>query len=176
MYVDYDGSDEYGKLIFSCSKDAEIEREQIVEELNKFQWDLSGFEWALNKDRIYYQGTAENPSTYPTYPEYFILQKDGVETTVHHSELDCELQRFIIDYEHGEWPLEHLSNAFARFINKGWIQITCITEIKSDSASLENLRIYSDGRAYRKSSLIESNKILPNTGDEEFDQFEEFLA
>ena len=163
-------ADAYGTLIFSCSEDVQLKgKKNLVEALNNFNWDNSGGKWAIDKTRIFYEGMeVQYPTTYPEQTKSFILQKDGVRTKIDISELTDEQEDFIFDVESEVVSLENLRNLIASFIKKGWIEIACIANEKSRYIYLEELRIYSDGRAHRKNSFIGSNKAFPNTREEEF--------
>jgi hypothetical protein len=49
-------ADAYGKLIFSCSEEVELEREKLVGELNKLNWDSwDNGKWAIEENKIFYE-------------------------------------------------------------------------------------------------------------------------
>jgi hypothetical protein len=162
-------ADAYGTLIFSCSVDAKFNRKKIVEILNKFSWENWGGKWITQGNNIYYDGnTIQYPTVYPVQITSLILLIDGVKTKIHPSELTEENEEFEYDNEVEAVPLEDLRNVIAGFIKNGWIEIACIANEKVRYIYLEELRIYSDGRAYRKKSFIGNNNAYSNYRDEEF--------
>ena len=162
-------ADAYGTLIFSCSVDAKFNRKKIVETLNKFSWENWGGKWISEGNKIYYDGnTIQYPTVYPVQTSSLILLIDGVKTKIHPSEITEENEQFTYDTETEDVPLENLRNAIGGIIKNGWIEIACIGNEKKRYIYLEELRIYSDGRAYRKKSFIGSNNAYSNTRDEEF--------
>ncbi|NDH68400.1 MAG: hypothetical protein EBY22_10985 [Gammaproteobacteria bacterium] len=159
----------YGKLIFSCSKDAKFNGEKLIESLNKFTWENEGGQWITNSNNIYYDGnTIQYPTVYPLYTKFVILLINGVETKIHPSELTEEQKEFFYDLESESVPLQDLTDSVAGHIENGWIEIACIANEKVRYIYLEELRIYSDGRAYRKNSFIGNNNAYSNYRDEEF--------
>ena len=162
-------ADAYGKLIFSCSKDAKFNSEKLVDTLNKFVWENSDGKWISEGDDIYYEGnTIQYPTVYPLYSKFLIRLINGVETKIYPSELTEENKEFEYDNEVEFVPLEDLRNAIVGHIKNGWIEIACIANEKVRYIYLEELRIYSDGRAYRKKSFIGNNNAYSNYRDEEF--------
>jgi hypothetical protein len=162
-------ADAYGTLIFSCSVDAKFNREEIVQKLNKFSWNKWGGKWISEGNNIYYDGnTIQYPTVHPVQITSLILLIDGVKTKIHPSELTEENEEFEYDNEVEAVPLEDLRNVIVGFIKNGWIEIACIANEKVRYIYLEELRIYSDGRAYRKKSFIGNNNAYSNYRDEEF--------
>jgi hypothetical protein len=162
-------ADAYGTLIFSCSEDVQLkDKKKLVKELNNFSWDNWGGNWVIDKDRIYYGGgTVQYPSVFPSRTKSVILMIDGVKKVVHPSELTKEDEDYFYDKEDENVPLDYLRDLLAKYISKGWIEIACIANEKSRYIYLEELRIYSDGRAFRKKSFIGSGNYYPNYREEE---------
>lgn len=162
-------ADAYGKLIFSCSDDAKFNSEKIVQTLNYFIWENWGGKWIIENNKIYYDGcTIQYPTVYPTQITSLILLIDGVEIKIHPSELTEENEEFQHDDEVDFVPLEDLRNAIGGFIKNGWIEIACIANEKIRYIYFEELRIYSNGKAYRRKSFVGGNNMYDNSREEEF--------
>ena len=135
-------ADAYGKLIFSCSKDAKFNGEKLVESLNKFTWENWGGQWITKSNNIYYDGdTVQYPTVYPLYTKFWILLINGVETKIHPSELTEEQKEFLYDVESDSVPLQDLMDAVSGHIENGWIEIACIANEKVRYIYLEELPI-----------------------------------
>lgn len=162
-------SDAYGKLFFSSSEGTKLNTKKIVAILNQYSWECWDGDWAINKNKIYYDGnTVQNPTVYPSEEKSITLKIDGVETKICPSEFTNDLEKFIWDTEFDTVPIKKLRDSLAGFINDGWIQISCIANEKNRYQYSQELRIYSDSRAYRKNSCISSSKYYPTISEEEF--------
>ena len=137
--------------------------------MNQFRGEKWGGEWAINKNKIYYSGnTVQNPTVYPDEAKFLILKIDGIETKICPSEFTNDLERFMWDIENDTVSIKKLRDDLVYFINNGWIDISCIANEKNRYEYSEELRIYSDGRAYRKKTYIDSGREYPTTSEDEF--------
>ena len=162
-------ADAYGKLIFSCSKDAKFNSEKLVESLNKFTWENWGGKWISERNKIYYYGnTIQSPTVYPIYTKFWILLINGIETKIHLSEITEEHEEFFYDVESDSVPLQDLMDAVAGHIENGWIEIACTANEKTRYIYFEELRMYSDGKAYRRKSIVGGNDMYYGSPEEEF--------
>ena len=161
-------ADAYGTLVFSCSKDAKFEGEYIVDKLNQYEWDMEGGKWVLDGEEIDYDGDSPlYPTVYPNEVKSITLEINGVFKKISPIELTEEQEDDIVDKEEESVSLEKFRDSLAPFINTGWIEISCIANERARYIYLQEMRIYSDGRATRKRTFIGTNKYFGNEREEE---------
>lgn len=136
-------SDAYGVIIVSGNYIGN--KTKIAEALNEYSFSASMGEFTVEQDSIFYSINAQYPTVYPVLHSY--IDNDG--NVVEFDEEKYENGEIVEGDEIGI-PLEEIAKNVSRYIEKGSISISVISNEKLHYLTFETLTINSDGSAERQ--------------------------
>lgn len=147
-------ADAYGALTFSESKDCNLDRQALVETLNRLEWDNSGGRWVYYEDDdsiCFSDYRSQYPTVFPqkeTMISCYCEESDSTSQKLP-SEMTAKDWECVVDVEMEPCTLEELRDSLVCHIKRGWIEIACSANEKCRYVIFETLRIHADGAAER---------------------------
>lgn len=138
-------ADAYGAVVLSYSEDADIDKEQLLAQLNRFRWSNDGTQWEIVENSLWF-GTCQYPTAFPHVTSTIDYKDgDGNIHTVPFDEATEEQFDAQVDWDEDEMTLEQFSTFFEPCIKKGSITIAATSNEKCRYVEYQAVTITSDG-------------------------------
>jgi len=170
----------HSDITFSASENSIINMSMLIDTLNKYEWTSAYGGWIRselmnhpnNSMRFIDDDGKLNPTVRPFEDTALLMKLDNGElieipaksATREERENADEIIREMI-------PLKYLSESISKYITTGWIEIACYENDENGDPVFDRLRIYADGKAEYKSSVLDerldpmsANEIYEGTG------------